>query len=256
MAKIIEIAGPAGAGKSTILNSLAQGRKESSEWIFYQKLLPYQKINYLKLSNVVQNLPSLLKKGKGNLDDSALYEAGKRFIMAHESYVDLYWQNLHTNYSRDLNGFDARFDSSAKFYNKIKEYQYIEESKTSKRVLFEEGLIHNLTGRVPIVNGSLQKEKSDIDAFLMVMPLPESLIVIDTDAMIIIERLVKRKKVLPMHRNKSVQELRDLTMIIKERMAYAIEVLLKNGVNVLSIDSQEEVRKNTDKINAFVNQTN
>lgn len=254
MAKIIEIAGPAGAGKSTILKGLTQSWKENTNWIVNERLFPHQKLEPLKISSIAQNLPYLIKNGKTNLDNRALYEAGKRFILQNSAYIDAYWQNLHTNYNRDLEGFDNRFDSVAKFYSKIQKYQYIKEHSTNKYVLFDEGLLHDLAGRVPVKNKILQDDNNDIEQLIQVMPLPSMLIYIDTDVDTLLERITNRKKVINVHRKKTDDEIRSFTNKVKARMAFAKDLLQEKGVPVLSIDAKEAVSNNIKIITQYISQ--
>lgn len=254
MAKIIEIAGPAGVGKTTILNSLLKSWQENFPWIHNQKLFPYQKIDFLNLTSLASNLPNLIKNGKTSLDHRLLYDVGRNFITENGAYVDAYWNSLHINYSRDLNGFDGRFDSAAKFYSKIQKYQFIKEHQTTKYVLFDEGLVHDLGGRVPIHQNSLQKSFEDIHTLLPFMPLPAMLILIDTDIDIILKRLNARTKVLQMHKEKSEKELLELTQIVKSRFGYIKNQLLEKNIPVLLIDANENVESNTIKINQFLKQ--
>ena len=254
MAKIIEIAGPAGVGKTTILNNLDQIWKENDSWILKQKLFPRQKIDPLKVSSIAQNLPYLIKFGKTNLDSNALLQAGKRFIMENSAFLDVYWHNLDTRYCRDLNGYDSRFDSTAKFYSNIQKYQYVKDHSVNKYVLFDEGLVHHLAGRVPVILNKLQDDFSDIEEVISVMPVPQVLILVDTDADIIASRIAQRKKTIHVHRQKSAAEIIEFTVKVQSRMYFVKDLLEAKGVSVLCLDSREPVKVNTQKIAQFINQ--
>lgn len=254
MSKIIEITGPAGVGKTTILNNLGQVWKETDNWILKQKLFPRQKIDPLNVSSLAQNLPYLIKFGKTNLDNTALLNAGKRFIMQNSAYLDVYWHSLDTCYCRDLNGFDSRFDSAAKFYGNLQKYQYVKDHSINKYVLFDEGLVHHLAGRVPVVQNKLQDDFSDIHDVVDVMPLPEVLILIDADADIIVERIAQRKKTIHVHKQKSTEEIVDFTLKVQRRMYFVKDLLQAKGVSILCLDSKEPVVYNTQKIARFINE--
>ena len=254
MSKIIEITGPAGVGKTTILNNLGQIWKESDNWILKQRLFPRQKIHPLNVSSLAQNLPYLIKFGKTNLDNTALLNAGRRFIMQNSAYLDVYWHNLDTCYCRDLNGFDSRFDSAAKFYSNLQKYQYVKDHSINKYVLFDEGLVHHLAGRVPVIENKLQNDFSDINDVIEVMPLPEVLILIDTDADIIASRIANRKKTIHVHKQKSTDEIVAFTLMVQQRMYFVKDLLQAKGVSILCLDSREPVNYNAQKITRFINE--
>lgn len=252
MANIIELAGPPGAGKSTILNGISKIWNRNTNWVINDKLFPHQKINLLNITSVTKNFPYIIKNGKTLLDYNKLYSAGRRFVMQNTSYIDAYWKNLNNNYSRDLSGYDARFDSVNKFHSKIQKYQFVREHEIDKNVLFDEGLIHDLAGRVPIKDNQLLSSMNDIVAMIELMPLPTGLILIDTDIDIILDRLINRNKVLQMHKGRSKQELEDLICMVKERMHYAKECVIKRGVLVLNVDSKLDVQTNVKNIEQFI----
>lgn len=254
MAKIIEVTGPAGVGKTTILNNLGHIWKESDNWVLKQKLFPRQKIYPFKVSSIAQNLPYLIKFGKTNLDSTALLNAGKRFIMQNSAYLDVYWHNLDTCYCCDLNGFDSRFDSTAKFYSNLQKYQYVKDHSINKYVLFDEGLVHHLAGRVPVVQQKLQDDFSDIYDVVEAMPLPEVLILIDTDADIIASRIAQRKKTIGVHKQKSTGEIVEFTLKVQRRMYFVKDLLQAKGVTILCLDSNNPVNYNTQKIAQFINE--
>lgn len=253
MGKIIEITGPAGVGKTTILNALDKKWKENADWILKQKLFPRQKMNPLNISNLALNLPYLLKFGKTNLDNAALTKAGRQFVLQNGAYLDAYWNSLNTSYCRDINGYDSRFDSSVKFYSTIQKYQYVKDHSSNKYVLFDEGLVHHLAGRVPVKDNTLQDDNNGLQQLAQVMPLPAVLIYIDADVEVILERIACRKKVISMHKQ-DTEEVKAFIQKVKARMTCVKDILAEKGIPVLNIDSKEAISSNVKKICDFIGQ--
>lgn len=252
MARIIEISGPPGTGKTTILKAMSQAWKKGTNWVPYQFLLPRQKMQYNSMSNIVENLPYLIKFGKTNLDNIALYDAGKKFVKLYPDYNDAFWINLLMKQARNENGLDIRFYKSNVFLKIIEKYQYIKDVNSNQYALFDEGLIHHLpfVGYSTISTKEIEQEISNL---INVMPLPTAYIYMDTDVNIIMDRLSKRGKTAPIHKRKTPQEVLALTEDIKIKMHFAMEVIRAKGVPVLCIDTKNEIKDSVSQIDNFVN---
>lgn len=253
MAKIIEITGPAGAGKTTILKSLFSSRDESCNCLFHKSLYPRQKINFLDLSSLVNNLPYFIKFRKTHLDNKVLTEAGTRFVKQNQPYINVLWENLVQNQKLDTGGVDNRFFKAALFWDLIQKYQYIKELNVGKYVMCDEGLIHFLPIYGSVENKNMEDDLTDLNGLLQVMPLPDAFIFIDTDVEIIAQRAQQRKKLAGVHKHKNEEEIRKVTEKVKETMGYVKDILASLGVPVLVLDSRHEVEKNRLLINNFVN---
>lgn len=273
MAKIVEICGSPGVGKSTIFKEIERRRKSSDIWTTATNINPYGDQNFTEYvvkileeikkgssRNSIINQESTfaflkriykeIKRGRNYTDPNLKKEAGERFVEQFPEYINACWGNIYYRQVKSINGLDLRLEKADFIYKIIKKIQIIKENKTNKITIIDEGLI-NLIDRALYKSVNITEEKEEIASLLNVMPLPDALVYIETDLHENAKRLVLRKDVRTMHKGLSMNELIDYTKISRERVLAAIELLKSKGIPLLYLNSNDHIKENASKIIDF-----
>ena len=275
MAKIVEICGSPGVGKSTIFKEIERRRKSSDIWTTATNINPYGDQNFTEYvvnileeikkgssrnSLINQNKESPLaflkriykeiKRGRNYTDPNLKKEAGERFVEQFPEYINACWGNINYRQVKSINGLDLRLEKADFIYKIIKKIQIIKENKTNKITIIDEGLI-NLIDRALYKSVNISEEKEEIASLLKIMPLPDALVYIETDLHENAKRLVLRRDVRSMHKGLSMNELIDYTKISRERVLTAIELLKSKGIPLLYLNSNDHIKENASKIIDF-----
>lgn len=273
MAKIVEICGSPGVGKSTIFKEIERRRKSSDIWTTATNINPYGDQNFTEYvvkileeikkgssRNSIINQESTfaflkriykeIKRGRNYTDPNLKKEAGERFVEQFPEYINACWGNINYRQVKSINGLDLRLEKADFIYKIIKKIQIIKENKTNKITIIDEGLI-NLIDRALYKSVNITEEKEEIASLLNVMPLPDALVYIETDLHENAKRLVLRKDVRTMHKGLSMNELIDYTKISRERVLAAIELLKSKGIPLLYLNSNDHIKENASKIIDF-----
>jgi deoxyadenosine/deoxycytidine kinase len=250
MAKIVELFGPPGVGKTTIANEIDAKWEKTFPWIPARRIYPPLKKGALSPLVKYDLFNRLLNKG--NIDYSRMRDAEKNFIAANPKLMDAYWKNICYSQHGSVNGIDIRFEKSSFLEQRIQKVQFLNESKTNKICLIDEGIVHMIPGAI-YKSKDLAEEQNEIYLIIKMCPLPIAIINIDTDTKEIANRLFQRGKVNPMHRNLNLDELELVTELSRERRKIIIKILGDMGMPMLEIDSSMNSSENADKIIAFLN---
>lgn len=273
MAKIVEICGSPGVGKSTIFKEIERRRKSSDIWTTATNINPYGDQNFTEYvvkileeikkgssRNSIINQESTfaflkriykeIKRGRNYTDPNLKKEAGERFVEQFPEYINACWGNIYYRQVKSINGLDLRLEKADFIYKIIKKIQIIKENKTNKITIIDEGLI-NLIDRALYKSVNITEEKEEIASLLNIMPLPDALVYIETDLHENAKRLVLRKDVRTMHKGLSMNELIDYTKISRERVLAAIELLKSKGIPLLYLNSNDHIKENASKIIDF-----
>ncbi len=250
MAKIVELFGPPGAGKTTISDEVEAKWDKKFSWIPASKLYPPLRKTPLDPIVKYDFINWLLKKS--NIDYTAIHNAEKSFIAAHPKLMDAYWKNICYNQKCGANGIDIRFEKASFLKKRIQKVQFLNDNSHNKVCLVDEGIVHMIPGAI-YKSETLAEEQSEISFIIKMCPLPGAIIHIDTDTKEIANRLYQRNKVNPMHRNLNLNELELITELSRERRKIIIKILEDMGMPMLKIDSAMNTSENADKIIAFLN---
>ena len=274
MAKIVEICGSPGVGKSTIFKEIERRRKSTDIWTTSSDINPYGDQNFkeyvvkileeikkgrYRKSLINQNKESTfaflkriykeIKRGR-NSDPTSKKEAGERFVEQFPEYMNACWGNIYYRQVTSINGLDLRLEKADFIYKIIKKIQIIRENKTNKITIIDEGLI-NLIDRALYKSVNITEEKEEIASLLNVMPLPDAIVYIETDLHENAKRIILREDVRSMHKGLSMNDLIDFTKISRERVLTAIELLKSKGIPFLYLNSNDHINENACKIIDF-----
>ncbi len=253
MAKMVEIYGSPGVGKTTIYDALKHRWKKNNNWIPGDQLFLRNKI---KLQSFNLFFSTTLKRIRnGSIDEAAMKEAGDRFISEFPRFIDIFWNEIFIQQKKSLNGLDLRLEKAKYFYNTIQRVQLIRESPSKKFALIDEGLIHRLTSW-GYEDEDLDEEKEKMQKLLDIMPLPQALIYAELDTNENAKRLAYRKKLIRMHESLNDDELKKIICKTRKKMETVTSVLRDYGIPLLRIEAKLPVANNVLKIKAFLNELN
>lgn len=247
MARIIELTGPPGVGKTTYYEALVSEWKKKCVWIPAHLLYPTQKIRY---DNIKVFTSSLLRNLNRNIDEEAFDEAGRRFVANYPEYVDAIFNDISVN-KRNVYGKDLRFRDATFLYNSFKRVQLLLDYKTEKYALKAEGVIH----RIPhsIHDDNLQRDRNIASLLINKIPIPAAVIYLTCDVEENAKRLATRKFVWDGHRNLSLNRLKEYSRRSHEKRNMIIDVLQNNHVPILRINTTIELQKGIKSILEFIN---
>ena len=247
MAKIVEFFGPPGVGKSTIFKEIELRRKKNFKWITskYWSQATFEKNKYFSF-NFYKGLIT-----KNNIDTLKLKDAGNRFIVQYPEFMDACWQNIIHKHRVSHNKLDIRFQKAIHLQTEIQKIQMLRENDVDKICLLDEGVVHLIPNAL-YKSSNLLEEYEEIRLLINIIPLPEAVISIDTDAKEIAQRLSKRSKVISMYKNLDISELEILSEIDRERRSIIIDILENHGTPILKIDSSLDIATNAEKIISFM----
>lgn len=277
MAKIIEICGTPGVGKSTIFKEIEARNNNKNTWCsvsnknpfgeetreeFFKSILKEISQGRKPINSRVPKLESYInylrrvyrkyKLGRNFIDLYDLKMAGERFVAQYPTYVDACWKNIYYRQAKSSNGLDLRFEKAEFIYLIIKKLQVLKEKKSQKTMIIDEGLV-NMIDRGLYKSNNPVDEKLEIQELLETMPWPDGLVFLETSLEEIANRIMTRKDIRDMHKGLSLPELIDFTEACRKRIAVAIEYLAEKGIPVLYLDSKNKISENASKIIAFAN---
>ncbi|WPP52906.1 AAA family ATPase [Catalinimonas niigatensis] len=275
MAKIVEICGSPGVGKSTIFSEIICRWERNNKWTVATNLNPQgpessydfikkivKEVRKGKISvgsksrkresmyEFVRRIYREIKKGKNYVDEVVLKKAGDRFVAQYPRYVDACWNNIFYRQKKSSNGLDLRFEKTEFIYRVIKKIQVSRERKADKVVILDEGLV-NMIDRGLYKSTNSEDEREEIYKLLEEMPVPDALVYIEIDLQENVNRILHRSDMRDMHRGLCVDELINVTQKCRERILTSIQYLESKGIPVLYLNSNDTIQENADKIIAF-----
>lgn len=273
--KIIELCGSPGVGKSTIFWHIEKKQKPKNPWTTASNKLPLgneSRADFLwkvwgeilkgkkpvnprskKMESWYEYARRIyhgIKLGRNFVDLYILKEAGDRFVAQYPQYVDACWKNLFYRQAKSSNGLDLRFEKAEFIYLIIKKFQVLQEKKSDKTVIIDEGLI-NMIDRALYKSENPLDEKEEIEEVLETMPWPDALVYIDSDLEENVKRILERNDIRDMHKGLSKKELMEFTQAGRERILTAIRYLERKGIPVLYVGSMRPVSINAKEIIEF-----
>lgn len=247
MAKIIELTGPPGVGKSTYYDALVAQWTKQSNWQPAEHFYPSQKINY---TNPRTFVTSFFQKAIRKIDSDAFNDAGRRFVANYPEFVDAVFEDISLN-KRDVYGKDLRLHDASFLYSSFQRIQLLLDCKTEKFILKAEGIVHRIPHSVN--DDELTKDRRVVVSLLDKIPMPAAVIYLTCDVEENAKRLATRKFVWDGHRNLSLTRLQEYSRRSHEKRDMIIDVLREHRVPLLKIDTTIELQKGIETILNFLN---
>lgn len=251
MAKIIELSGCNGVGKSTLYNELKNNWQKNKKWTPSHYLLPKRKIEINNLQSFIISCgKKFINNNNNNLDYILLKKAEERFVIKNKDFIDKFYEVIINNLKESYNGVDVRFESVNFFYFIISKIQCLIEDKKDIIAIVDEGIIHQL-GRIIYKNPEKINIEAEIYELMDTAPLPDALIYVFADIQTISSRLMKRNHITTIHKNLDMKGLDFVTKQSLERRMYINSYLIEKGIPICNIDASHSIKYNTKKIIEF-----
>ena len=272
MAKIVELCGSPGVGKSSIFYEIEKlrGSKENNTWTTATNTNPEG--DYSK-RGLAKKIYSKIRQGKNKVGRpekkenfyvfaKRIYreikvgrqlihkEAADRFIAQNPLYIDAIWKNIFHKQAQSSNGLDLRFEKAQWIYRIIKKIQIIKENNSEQYFIIDEGLI-NMIDRALYKSKSVTEENAEILELLEVIPLPDALVYIETGLDENVRRIICREDIRDMHLGMTEENLRNITQTTRERILNSIKYLENRGTPVLYLNSTISPKQNAIEIIRF-----
>lgn len=238
MAKLIELTGPPGVGKSTYYSALVERWKKSSRWIPSEMLYPRQRIRY---KDPKEFLKTVLQRLANDFDNRAFNRAGHRFVDSNPDYVNAVWNDIN-QHKHSINGKDLRFQDAMFLLESFQRIQVLLESPCQKPALKAEGIVHRLPHS--IYRDNFMEEEEKIRELISKIHLPSAVIYLTCNPQENARRLSNRKYTWEGHRDMNETQLMDYSIRSHKKRDMIIDVLREHGTPVLTIDTTNDLEQN------------
>lgn len=242
--------GSPGVGKTTIYQQVSAEWKRRYHWIPGEKLYPEEKLIAASYRGSILNILRKLFLNRGKYDVTAVEEAGIRFVSANPEFIDICWNHINCTHKKNLNGTDLRFQKVSYLNKIIQKIQVISEQKCNQIALIDEGLIHLISSFLSSDELSI-KDKTIIENFLNIVPIPYGLVSIQTDLEENTKRLLQRKKIMSKHKSLMKEQLEKIVHIDHQRREIINKEVIQRDTPILLLNSSDKISVNAHKIMNF-----
>jgi hypothetical protein len=249
MAKIIELCGIPGVGKSTIYSALSAAWSKDKEWVPADFLLPKQKINFRNSKDFILSIPKWIGK---DIDLRLLKEAGFRFVSQYPDYMNGSWEAVLRNHLSREDRPDVRLKEATRLKKSTEYIQYLKENKSTKYAILDIGGLVQRLDFTWFNSKDIHEDQRELVALLSSMPLPEAVIYMYVDEKTNVERLLNRGRTLAVHKKLTVRELEEFCQKYQQRWSIVCKKLEEKNVPLLKINNQISIPEIKYMINEFV----
>lgn len=250
MAKIIELLGSPGVGKTTLYREMESLWNKDCNWMPSWHFYPKKEITTARLSSFFFDVLKRIKNKNGEIDAYAMEEAGRRFIELYPDYIEACWNNINRMQKNNPDKADLRFHKASYIYKVIKKIQAIREKTSHKIAVADEGLI-NIINSIFHEREVLTEEKEEINRLLELMPIPDGVVYVETGLQENFKRLTERKKVIPVHQSLEDGELKKIIRLDYDKRTVINNIIESKNIPSLTINSSELIAVNVSKIISF-----
>ena len=226
--KYIEVVGPSGVGKSTVLKCMEKQWSQQKPWVLdieYEKSGPWSNVYNFKSFQ--------------DLD---------RYVSQHDDFIEVLTKNLKKIMIDDEDVFDG-----VQFYIRIKDLDYIFRKLNaanifmdkSKMLIIDEGFVKH---------ARILEQRSSInhDEVLAHPSMPAAYIFMFANENVIIDRLIKREKQTYQHRKMTHNQIKQKTAKNIINAEKRLKTISDNGYPVLRLDTQAKPEQNAKNITDFI----
>jgi deoxyadenosine/deoxycytidine kinase len=231
LARIIELCGAPGVGKSTVYKEINNQWKKSCNWIPAHKL--YQTKN--PSSSYLKKIHSFFFKTE-IIGEREMRKAGKRFIETYPDYIESCWKHITLKEKSSINNTDQRFEKAGHVFKMVQKIQICRESNFKDIAIIEEGLINGIGNALYEYNNRVEM-LNEIALLYKKMPLPSALVFFEADINTIIERINNRNRFIPFLEGLNSDDLFTSLRQIQELRKTAAKEFENQGYPVLFINA-------------------
>ena len=253
--KRIDFLGAPGVGKTTIYKNLLKQRKRSDKWftpreikIQYGKNLLWEEGEYFKLL-------FLKTKNSKNIANSIaeqyIEKKGKDILWKEKNKFEDFWELIIKGVASGKKHPLRKLMGVNYFYLTMRDLVFFLSLEIENQILFDESLSQKIYGIADWEIGAFEKTTED---YFKKMPLPDSLIFFWVNTEDLLERIKSRGKIIPGHREMGENEIQKVILAQQHIASLGKDVLKSRGVNVIEINTNDKVEKNTKIINDMLRQ--
>lgn len=228
---VVEIIGPPGVGKSSIVNSLRNRQKKNSSWVLDRDLLPPL--------TMIQRLTRVARRRFGLPLPNLLASANRRFVEQNQQFVCHLWEALNAARPTENGDLDLRFYIVSMLYSKFAKIQLLRESSRDRTVLIDEGLCKQLS-----FLANRRANNATLQSLILDPVMPSCFVWIDGPGELIADRVLRRKKLARAHRGLSRAEIVEYSERTRAGWRSFSLLLQEFGKQVFRIDATEDEEVN------------
>jgi deoxyadenosine/deoxycytidine kinase len=246
MAKIIEMIGAPGVGKTTLINALEKKWSKDKKWIPQNKYVVNQNITpFFSVQNLLYYYRLLLNKG--GIDSNLIDWNGYEFAKNNPEFLDLCWTLLSQNKKSDYKNVDDRFRNAKYLFTVFGKYQFLSNLNDERVFVNDEFLLHRMTQITrPLLN---EKEIRD---FVRFVPKPNGLIVFNAPVNIILDRIQTRNRKIVKFHGLSDNEISTIVSDEVKKINTMVCMLKELKVSILEVDTTNQINHNVELLMDFI----
>lgn len=236
MAKIIELLGPSGVGKSSLYLELQKQWSDDASWAVYHDFVyRRRKIDPVTFALKLKSFWTKVQNSDYFWNEGNLKDSQREFADDHPGFMSVLMDLIQDHTREGYNGEDKRFMVTFFTLKSIGRLHAVMEKREDERVcLVDEALI----SRIMHLNSPSFTE-SDLETYLAAMPLPDGLVYLNAPVEVVLERIRKRKKLSTIHEGLSETEIQLYTENTQQLMEAVIHFLNQNKIPVLQLDARK-----------------
>lgn len=244
----IEFIGVSGIGKSTTYRYLGKKYRNSSKWILFHEL---SKNTYYKNMASLEFILRAIFKPRTLPRLAFDWDRLEKFIADHPALLDRFWQSQPMNGWK--NGKDLRFQVVPYILGIMEKIQTIDECKTDKLCIVDEGMVHNLNYFTSCTSPASEKDyRNQLAELLDLIELPTAVVHFSGNVDTVVDRTFTRGKLKPRDRNLNPGELRESRLRSMVEKQLIVDVIGERNIPVLRLETEESISVNSEKISSFI----
>lgn len=249
MAKIVELLGPSGVGKSSLYIDLQNRWRETDDWAVYHDLVyRRKKSDAITLALKVKSLWTKTHNSDYFWNDGHLKDSQRKFAERCPEFMSVLMDLIQEHTKEGYNGEDKRFLATFFTLKSMGRLQAVYEKENDNRIcLIDEALI----SRIMHLN-SPSFTLSSLKTYLAAMPLPDGLVYLNAPAEVVLNRIRKRKKLSTIHQGLSDGEMQLYTENTQKLMEEVIDFLKQKKISVLQLDATQTLNHLSDRTIHFL----
>lgn len=261
MAKIVEIIGASGAGKSSIYQQLREHWNERYNWVTYDELgrSEKQKLQqYLKRAArvITDELPfgkKSVNKTQANAEWKFINHDNRIFLADdYDTFKQVIMDLVEEHTVKWYDGSDKRFITIYMIMWSIAHIDRIQSAKDDNRYcVLKQG--EGFISRIMHLN-SPSFDETALHKYLEHLIFPDQLIFLDAPVNEILKRIKNRDRIATLHKDMSDDQIRKYTSKTIKYLKIAMKEAEKRGVDVYTVKSSKILKETTSEIIDIISQ--
>lgn len=245
----IEFIGASGIGKSTTYRFMGKKYRNSTRWVLFHDLSTTT--NHRRNINYLEFVLRAVFKSRTLPRLAFDWDCLENFIADHPALLDRFWKSLPDNGSK--NGKDLRFQAVQYILGIMEKIQIIDNKKSDKFCIVDEGLIHNLNYFTSCTSIASEIDyQNQLKELFNLIKLPIAVIHFSGSVDTVVNRTLTRGKIKPRDRNLGLMELREFRKRSMIEKQIIVDSIAQRNIPVLRLDSEESVSVKSQRIISFI----